>query len=146
MGNVRDQFATSFLESRSYIVLHGALEQSELHKQLSSFDVGLALENKREDINRDICLTNKIWAYLQAGLYILATDTMAQKQFMEERPWAGEVISFDSDLLQRKLDWLMSNLENIRNQSADRYRMAQEYSWEKEGEKLINNIQEILAE
>ncbi len=50
---------------------------------MSDFDIGLAIEDPTADENRNICLTNKIWSYFQAGLYIVATNTLAQQQFMQ---------------------------------------------------------------
>jgi glycosyltransferase involved in cell wall biosynthesis len=50
--------------------------------------IGLALETE-ESLNRNICLTNKIFTYLLSGLAVLATDTLAQKQFLQSHPGIG---------------------------------------------------------
>jgi glycosyltransferase involved in cell wall biosynthesis len=34
--------------------------------------------------NRDLCLTNKIFTYIHSGLAIVASDTSAQKQLLQE--------------------------------------------------------------
>ena len=65
------------------------VSQIELHEQLAQYDIGLALDLTNRDVNRDIALTNKILAYYQAGLYILATDTAAQKDFITHHPDSG---------------------------------------------------------
>lgn len=69
------------------------MSQSELHVQLSRYDIGLALDLTDRDINRDIALTNKILAYYQAGLYILGTDTAAQTDFINQHPGSGILFS-----------------------------------------------------
>jgi glycosyltransferase involved in cell wall biosynthesis len=144
IGNVRNSYKTEYLEDRDYIRLHGTMQQAELHALLSSFDVGLALENKTQDFNRDICLTNKIWAYFQSGLYILATDTQAQRQFLSEKPWAGEVLPSNETSIKERMAWLIENRDKIRKQAEDRYKKAKDFAWEKEGERLHKEIKQIL--
>ena len=68
------------------------MSQAELHAEISNHDIGLALEFDTTDLNRKLSLTNKIWAYLQAGLFILATNTPAQKLFMAEHPSCGLLV------------------------------------------------------
>ena len=55
----------------------------EVVNQCRGWDVGLALE-KNTPLNRDLCLTNKIFTYPLAGLAIAATDTTAQRQIIPE--------------------------------------------------------------
>jgi hypothetical protein len=125
-----------------YLELHGPMPQAELHALLSSFDVGLALENKTQDFNRDICLTNKIWAYFQSGLYILATETQAQRQFLSEKPWAGEIMGKDEK--KKRLSWLIENKEQIRKHSQNRFEKAKSYAWEEEGAILHEEISQLF--
>ncbi|WP_316804872.1 hypothetical protein [Pedobacter nototheniae] len=56
----------------------------------SQFDIGLALE-PGFCLNNDFALSNKIFTYLQSGLPVIASDTSAQKQFMEEYKGIGFV-------------------------------------------------------
>lgn len=53
---------------------------SEMARLCSGYDLGLALELSHPG-NRDICLTNKIFIYLLAGLPIAYTPTRAQSAF-----------------------------------------------------------------
>jgi glycosyltransferase involved in cell wall biosynthesis len=55
----------------------------EIVARCRGWDVGLAMEN-RTPLNRDLCLTNKIFTYPLAGLAIAATDTTAQRQAIPE--------------------------------------------------------------
>jgi glycosyltransferase involved in cell wall biosynthesis len=142
IGNARIQFTTEYLKHRKYLKLHSPMPQPELHALLSSFDVGLALENKTQDFNRDICLTNKIWAYFQSGLYILATETQAQRQFLSEKPWAGEIMGKDEK--KKRLSWLIENKEQIRKHSQNRFEKAKSYAWEAEGAILHEEISQLF--
>jgi hypothetical protein len=142
IGNARIQFTTEYLKHRKYLKLHSPMPQPELHALLSSFDVGLALENKDQDFNRDICLTNKIWAYFQSGLYILATETQAQRQFLSQKPWAGEIMGKDEK--KKRLSWLIENKEQIRKHSQNRFEKAKSYAWEQEGAILNEEISQLF--
>ena len=73
IGNPKKQFEEEFLEERKFIFLHNTMPQSELHIILSEYDVGLALEPGK-DLNNKLAISNKIFAYAQAGLHVLATD------------------------------------------------------------------------
>jgi hypothetical protein len=95
VGNLYNDFEASFLKNYlDFISFTPPLPQKELNQLLCRFDVGLAIELSSADFNRDICLTNKIFAYTQAGLFVLATDTAAQKKFIEEHN--AKISGFDS--------------------------------------------------
>jgi hypothetical protein len=121
------------------------LSQMELHEQLGQYDVGLALDLSSRDFNRDIALTNKILAYYQAGLYILATDTAAQRDFIMQHPGSGELFlqndpaSFLSVIIN-----IRENIGYIRSCSVHRYRQATEDNWERESDKLKVNWEQLL--
>ena len=55
-------------------------------------DIGLALE-LRTPKNRDICLTNKIFTYLNSGLAILASNTLAQQKLISENANIGTLFN-----------------------------------------------------
>ncbi|MBK3517673.1 glycosyltransferase family protein [Carboxylicivirga marina] len=120
------------------------LSQKNLHKELANHDIGLALEYNSTDINRQICLTNKIFAYAQAGLYILATDTPAQKMYIEKYSGFGLLCEQSDMALSESIKYLISNAEHIKCKSEERFLNARErLSWEVEEQKLNaiwNNI------
>ena len=143
-GSLRDNFYNETLKHRKYISIHNPISQMELHHALADYDIGLALESIHQDLNRDICLTNKIIAYSQAGLYILATDTKAQKDFIEKNPQNGLVISTEYTDLYDKMEWVLDNLEEIRQKALMRYELNKRLSFENESLKLINSVKEVL--
>ena len=83
VGNANHSFIETMNPSEN-IRIYKPMFQENLHNFLATMDIGLALENKTGDGNRDICLTNKIIAYAQAGLYIFATNTFGQSHFLKQ--------------------------------------------------------------
>lgn len=145
IGSVREFFFKNELAHRGYITCLPSLSQDELHKQLSGYDIGLAAEDITADVNRNICLTNKIWAYFQSGLYILATDTDAQKQFLQQYAGHGELIWLAGPSALAVIDSLIKKREEILAGKQSRCQDASKYSWEKESEFLLSKWNEILA-
>ncbi|ASB50966.1 glycosyltransferase family protein [Alkalitalea saponilacus] len=121
------------------------MAQSQLHAELANYDIGMALELDNTDLNRGLCLTNKIIAYAQAGLYLLATDTPAQKQFMEEDSDRGIICGQRPVEIAKILDNLLSQKEELINTRSNRFKQGRELSWEKESEKLKQIWQTILS-
>lgn len=70
------------------IKLHDPVSPDLIFEIAPAFDIGIASE-RGTPLNRDICLTNKIFTYIQCGLAIIASDTQAQSLFLEEYPYAG---------------------------------------------------------
>lgn len=135
-GNMDSEFNRLWIKGSENIWVHEPLLQSDLHKELGKFDVGLALESPLSNFNRNLCLTNKILAYFQAGLYILATDTLAQKEFIDEHPEHGSISSLERSELRRNLQQLKCRKKEIRNERPMRFKNAADFSWEKESQKL----------
>ena len=106
MGNLKPKFATlldSFNNPR--IKQIDPIPQTELHKLLCDYDVGLALDFA-VDRNREIALTNKIISYVQAGLYIFGFKTEAQVSFILEK-------DLDSLLVKNEIDEIKLGLEKL---------------------------------
>lgn len=128
---------TSYLKLQELsfnVMLHPIMPQIALHELLSAMDIGLALERSEIDNNRDICLTNKILAYAQAGLFILASNTYGQQQFLNSLAYeAGLIIT--EDLAQSLTD---INLQALDLQSkTTRWKAAKAFAWEEEQQQLL---------
>ena len=136
IGKMDADFEASFLPAKNVIV-HSALPQQELHKFLNYFDVGLALETSEKLYNRELTLTNKLLAYLQAGLMVLATDTLEQKNFLHSKP--GLLIKEDFSDFQEKLGRLKADVQQLRNEKLSRFKAASQLCWEQVSEGLLAN-------
>lgn len=144
-GNLEPQFYKDWIEGTGNIFMHAPLQQSELHKELSLYDVGLAIEKPSSNFNRDICLTNKLLAYFQAGLFILASETSAQKKFIEKYPGHGMLSSLsNNDDLETAFQKLAANKNAFRFTAKERFEKANNSSWENESQKLLLTWKQIL--
>jgi hypothetical protein len=118
-------------------------KQLNLHQMLSDFHIGLALEKNQSDLNRQLCLTNKIIAYAQAGLCILASDTLAQKSFLEEFPEMGFVTGQSSKNMKINIENILLQIDKINEESLKRMKKSESFSWERESVKLMNSIKKL---
>lgn len=115
------------------IKFHPIMKMEDLHRLLSQMDIGLALEDPEADNNRNICLTNKILAYAQSGLYILASDTFGQSQFLSSLDYqAGIIINTSLGEALQNLDIKLLDIPS----KTDRWEKAKSFSWENEQLKL----------
>jgi glycosyltransferase involved in cell wall biosynthesis len=145
IGNLYANFNDAFLSNYSdFITLYKPLSQKELNLKLSEFDIGLAIELNTADFNRQICLTNKIFAYTQSGLYVLATDTFAQIKFIEEHKNIGLITKQKTDDFITSIEKIINNISEIRNNKKSRFNYAQQLSWENESKKLNTIWNKIL--
>lgn len=137
IGNLSQKFAQHHLRDYlNFIKIHPPTSQVELNLSLAQYDIGLALEINSEDHNRQICLTNKIWAYFQSGLYIYASNTPAQKQFLKDHNKNGIVIKINESEMKKAIEDILVNIKQIRKHKKERFQNALNYSWEKEFIKL----------
>ncbi len=116
----------------------------ELIPRTAQHDVGLALEQPSVSTNRTICLTNKLFTYLLAGVPFVATDTPGQRPVVEDLPEVarlyapGEVEAFSERAAE-----LLAALglgEKALRAARDRY------CWEVEKEKFLRVIHKTLNE
>ncbi|QCR22166.1 glycosyltransferase family 4 protein [Pontibacter sp. SGAir0037] len=139
IGKLNSTFFKSYLQTYSDILdIQEPKPQSELHKQLGAYDVGLAFESGAADFNRDICLTNKMFAYVQAGLFVIATNTKGQTLFLKQNPWCGMLTGVTSTELNKALKELIAQKQEIRKNARSRFENGKTLAWENEEEKLLN--------
>jgi glycosyltransferase involved in cell wall biosynthesis len=112
----------------------------------SLFDVGLAPEPGRDENNR-IALSNKIFTYLLAGNAVVATATDGQRQVMEAIGEAGFCYApADVGVLAGCLRaWFADRgaLERARRRAWEWG--TREYNWEREKEKFLRVVEEVLG-
>lgn len=137
IGSFNDEEFESELKQNKNLKLFNPLPQKELHHKLSENDIGLSLELNSTDLNRNHALTNKLFAYLQAGLFVLATDTPAQKGFMNNNPGFGVLCGQTSDDILNGIIQIRNNIAEVRRNSIPRFNEAKKFAWENESKKLI---------
>jgi len=115
----------------------------ELIPRTAQHDVGLALEQPSVSKNRTICLTNKLFTYLLAGIPFVATDTLGQRPVVDDlsevaRSYApGDVDGF-TGAASALLD-----ATGLREQAL---RAARDrYCWDVEQSKFLGLIEDVLG-
>jgi glycosyltransferase involved in cell wall biosynthesis len=128
-GEYYEYLKKQVLLSEGRLLLHAPVAPDRIPAWASGFDVGLALE-PGFDINNERALSNKIFTYLQAGLALITSDTLAQKEFMGNYPQTGRLYG-RGNIAELKASWELA---------------ATELNWEKEGETFIGLIRRELNE
>ena len=140
-----EDFISKITGSGITVKLHNPIPPDDIISFASQFDIGLALENQ-SPYNRDICLTNKIFTYMQAGLAIVASDTLAQRGFIAYNPTIGKVYPNGNE--QALADILLSFQQDKRHLEtckSEALRLAQtQYNWEVESLKFLAVVKQTL--
>lgn len=147
IGNMDERFRQDYLSKNlENIHILPAMRQSDLHRQISRYDVGFATEifSGLED-NKALCLSNKIFTYLLSGLFIFATDTPAQKDFIDSHTAHGIIVTPDAQSLESGFKYIIDNISEIRVEKAKRFSDAKKFSWETEQELYLNKFKAVLS-
>jgi hypothetical protein len=108
--------------------------------------MGLASEYSH-NINRDLCLTNKIFTYLLAGNALVLSDTYAQKSFLNENPGIGLLYKQNSTeelTAVFKLYLSDSHLLQLHRQNALNLAKTK-YNWDIEQNQFLDNVKSVLT-
>ncbi|MCZ4221794.1 glycosyltransferase family protein [Pedobacter rhodius] len=152
LGNYDDQTKKSFEKiSSAYsfnpdlIHYYHPIAPQKIFAFASQFDLGIASEISSPK-NRDICLTNKIFTYIQSGLAVIASDTTAQKKLFEEYPDMGIVYKKNNpESLAAAIKIYIENRELLRKHQNRAYKYATEtLNWEVEQEKFLSIVKYTL--
>lgn len=144
IGNPRQRFCNDYLMNQSEITIIKPLQGEVLNKMISQFDIGLAIEPGK-DFNNRIALSNKILTYFQAGLYILASDTAAQKLFISEQPGHGICTSLSINELTNTFVEILQHSNYIKSMKRNRFKKASLFNWENESKELTKVWEKLLA-
>lgn len=142
-GHAHTGFYEKNLAGIQNIFVHEPLPQLELHKVLATYDIGLALDIAVDE-NRELTITNKLLAYLQAGLYVAVAGTKAQRAFMQELPGHGTCFDFSGNNVEKLMEQLVLDIEMIRKDKLKRFESFRERNWEAESILLYNTWSEKL--
>lgn len=117
----------------------------EMVRLAADYDVGLSLETEVSE-NRRICLTNKIFTYLLAGIPVVMSDTPAQKLLAADLGPAARLCDLaDPAGLAATLDALASP-SVLAEASATSWRLGHErYNWEREQNVLLQSVAAAFA-
>lgn len=137
IGQLSSTFNEKYLQNKNGIFIHPPMSQLELHRFLSFCDIGLAIDIPN-NLNRQLALTNKIIAYVQAGLFILATPTPAHQLFLDEIESGHRVIDYNSISILTCINQLIEEKAIIRADRPERFHNGRNYDWELYSDKLLS--------
>ena len=111
------------------------------------YDIGLSLETDVSE-NRRLCLTNKIFTYLLAGIPVAMSDTPAQRALAPELGAAATVVSLsDPAGMADALDRLGGSPAALGEARAVALRLGRErYNWDVEKDFLLGAVDRAFAE
>jgi len=143
--NLRDLAASNGVRSEA-IVLHAPAPSSEMIRAAVEFDVGLALEQP-VSLNRDLCLTNKIFSYLLAGNAIAATSTAGQRPIVEVIGRAGFLYEpGDVDALAHGLRTWSQDRQRLQHARWEAWTWGtRQFNWDVEKKKLVDVVSDVLT-
>lgn len=119
----------------------------QLIERAAEHDVGLALEEP-QSVNRDVCITNKIFAYLSGGLPVLATDTVGQQWVHEQAPAAIALCPIhDIETIAGHLhSWIADAAQRRSAAKAARQAADERFTWNVEKRTLLETVRPALTE
>jgi glycosyltransferase involved in cell wall biosynthesis len=115
----------------------------EMVRLAAAYDLGLSLETDVSE-NRRLCLTNKIFTYLLAGVPVLLSDTPAQRALAPDLGRAAALVPLsDPTAIAAALDRLAAGLDEAR---AEALRLGRErYNWDVEKGALLASVEAAFA-
>lgn len=128
------------------LVFLDPISEEKIASIASMHHIGLASEFLHNE-NRDLCLTNKLFMYLLAGNAIVATDTSAQKTFLEDNQGIGSLYEQEDAVdLSRVLKNYIDNPELLDNHRKNSLKLGKtQYNWDIEKSHFLNNVAKTLA-
>ena len=114
---------------------------SEIFEIANKHHIGLALE-PGFSLNNNIALSNKLFTYLIAGLAIIASDTPAQKDFLDQNPDVGKYFPInDVTAMSNLISLFYTDRRMLRQIQINAKKLAiTTFNWETESKKLLSLI------
>lgn len=118
---------------------------SEMVRLAAEYDVGFVGETGGT-LNRQLCLTNKQFTYLLAGLPTVMSDTPAHKKFAEGlEPAVTLYQAGNSNSLAAALDKLLMSEATFEEARKMAFNLGQErFNWDTEKSKLLNTVRQAF--
>jgi hypothetical protein len=121
-------------------------DPDRMEQRAAAFDAGLCIETGHT-ASRRLCLTNKLFSFILAGIPPLLSDTPAHCRFAAEAGLTGFLYRRDDPAaLASLLDGLLGDPARLAAARAEAWRLGQErYNWETEQATLIDMVGRSLG-
>lgn len=118
----------------------------EMVRLAADADLGLSIE-EAEPLNRDLCLTNKIFVYLLAGLPQLLSGTTAQTALAPELGEAallGDLARAEETAA--RIDAFLGDHARVMRARESAWRIARaRFCWDREKEKFLASVRSVIG-
>jgi len=140
LGNASDQVKSNLEKiavghglSPGMLVFYEPVSHDQLVDIVGQFDIGMATETGIP-YNREICLTNKLFMYIQCGLAVIASNTQGQQTFFAKYPGIGRLYQKnDPVMLSDVLLYYSNNRDELQLTRRLNYELGQHVlNWENE--------------
>lgn len=127
------------------VFLHEPIPPAQLISDGNQFDIGLALESNIS-VNRNICVTNKVFSYLMSRLFIIGTDTYGQKDIFSHFPDAVRICRMNDpeDLAGAMQACIAGKAVVLEGKRAAGEAVERCFNWELESARLRHEVHTIL--
>lgn len=128
------------------LIASGLAMPDEMARLAAECDIGLGLE-QTEPFNRGICLTNKIFIYLLAGIPMVLSNTPAHREMIRHLGHAAILTDMQD---HRDLASAIATLAEDRKRggaaAAHAWQLGQSrFNWDEEKSKLVESVRAALA-
>lgn len=117
----------------------------DLVRLAAQYDIGLASE-ETHPLNRDLCLTNKVFTYLLAGIPTVASATTAQAELGRQLTGGFHLYPpGQPQALAKAIDHLLLSPEILATERAEAWHHGQaRYNWDTEKTRFLDVVQRVL--
>ncbi|NUJ81636.1 hypothetical protein HUN39_16715 [Methylocystis sp. FS] len=144
INHLRTSASSSQVAARIHVL---PIESPEKMERLAAhYDLGLVAETAQTQ-NRAICLTNKIFSFLLAGLPPMISATPAQRAFARSCGLDALVYEIDNaEVLASRLDEALQAPGRLASLRARCFALGQErFNWERESRILLDCVASVLS-
>ena len=141
IGKIDKQFSDTYINSTNHFIqVVSPMSQLDLHKELSNYDIGLAIEQSSADFNKEICLSNKLFAYLQAGLFLFATNTKGQTDFLKDQKNHCLLVNQNIKSFAKSIEIIIQSITVIRLDKENRFSASEKMCYKNEISKIEKQL------
>jgi glycosyltransferase involved in cell wall biosynthesis len=129
----------------SRVIFHDPIPPEDLLASATEHDVGLCLEVPTI-LNRDVCITNKMFLYMLAGLAVIASRTRGHADVLAISPDAGFLYEpGDAKGLATVIERLARDCDLLTRTKVGALTAARErWNWERESKVLVSAVARVV--
>lgn len=131
--------------SQPKLLFHQPIPGEQLFNFAKQFDIGLATE-PGFSINNNLALSNKIFTYIQSGMAVIASNTLAQENLLKEYPNMGTIYKKgDPKSLATALSTYLKQPDLlVKHKVQSTQYAATKLNWEDESQKFLAIIKNTI--